>query len=415
MNTFATEFDVIIVGAGMVGSALACALGGSSLSVAVIETQLLNDDWPEQDDCVDGFDSRVSALTVASQHFLQQLDVWPSVVGRRVSPYRHMHVWDAEGTGSIHFAAQDINQPVLGHIVENRITSTALLRRIKQHDNIQFIAPAKLASIQPQLDNVNNDPSTNTRHRLLLEDGRHLHAALVVAADGANSTLRSLVEFTMREWDYGHHAIVTTVETEQPHLETARQRFLSEGPLAFLPLLTAEGGQHFCSIVWSAIPQYVENIMALDDAAFADTLASAFEHQLGRVLATSPRFSFPLRQRHAIDYVKPGLALVGDAAHTIHPLAGQGVNLGLMDVRVLSEELLRAQQRQLNVGSLAVLARYQRRCKTANLATMVSMEGFKRLFEQPALPVRWARNTGMRWLDKAPLLKHRVMRQAMGL
>ena len=406
MNNMTANYDVIIVGAGMVGSALACALGGSELSVAVIEARPLNDQWPASEEGVAGFDARVSALTVASQNCLQQWGVWPALAEQRISPYRKMHVWDAEGTASIDFAAADINQPVLGHIVENRLTSIALLRRMAQYTNIQSFAPATLASLQPQ---------ANSGYHLVLDDGRELTAALVVAADGAHSKIRSLADFPMREWDYGHHAIVTTVKTELPHGEMARQRFLAEGPLAFLPLAGAGTDQHYCSVVWSAIPSYAENLMALDEQAFNNSLARAFEHQLGNILASSRRFSFPLRQRHAVDYIKPGLALVGDAAHTIHPLAGQGVNLGLMDVQVLSEELLRAQQRQISPGDLSVLSRYQRRRKAANLTTMAAMEGFKRLFEQPALPIRWARNTGMRWLDKAPPLKHRLMRQAMGL
>ncbi|ARN73691.1 UbiH/UbiF/VisC/COQ6 family ubiquinone biosynthesis hydroxylase [Oceanicoccus sagamiensis] len=406
MSKSAADFDVIIVGAGMVGAALACALGGSELKVAVIEARPINTDWPEQADAIDGFDPRVSALTVASQAFLQRLDIWSAIRERRISPYRQMHVWDAEGTGNIHFAADDINQPVLGHIVENRVTATALLQKIQQHRNIECIAPVTLEAIQS---------TESGAYQIALDDGRSLSTDLLVAADGANSNVRSLAAMAMREWDYGHHAIVTTVKTEKPHQQTAWQRFLPEGPLAFLPLSTAEQQQHYSSIVWSAIPQYAENLMALDDAEFSLDLARAFEHRLGEVTDVSRRFSFPLRQRHAVDYIKTGIALVGDAAHTIHPLAGQGVNLGLMDALALSEELLRAEQRALNPGSLPVLQRYQRRRKAANLSMMAGMEGFKRLFEQPSLPVRWARNAGLRWLNKATPLKNQVMRQAMGL
>lgn len=410
MNSAATQYDVIIVGAGIVGSALACALAGSSINVAIVEAQNVANQWPPQTDEVTGYDARVSALTVASQQFLQSLNVWDAMVEHRISPYRKMHVWDADGTGSIDFNAADINEPVLGHIVENRITATALMLQLKTQANIDVIAPAKLQNLS-----LHKPPSAQQFYQLTLQDGRHLNASLVVAADGANSKVRELAEVTMREWDYGHHAIVTTVETEHPHQQTAWQRFLPEGPLAFLPLANAAASEHFCSVVWSAVPQYVENLMQLDDAEFASALGQAFEYRLGEVKAISGRFSFPLRQRHAVDYIKPCLALVGDAAHTIHPLAGQGVNLGLMDVKVLAEELLRAQQRKLPLGQLHVLERYQRRRKAANLSMMAGMEGFKRLFEQPALPVRWARNNGMRWLNNFKPLKHRIMRQAMGL
>ncbi len=400
------NFDIIIVGAGIVGGALACALGGSGFKVAVIEAQALSTDWPEQSEAIDGFDARVSALTVASKDFLNTMGVWDVISRRRLSPYNEMHVWDAEGTGNIHFKAGEINQPALGHIVENRITATALLQKLQQHNNITLIAPAKLETIQQREDHG---------FQLLMEDGRALYADLLVAADGANSKVRQHAGMEMREWDYGHHAIVATVKSEFPHQKTAWQRFLPEGPLAFLPLSTVDDQQQYCSIVWSAIPQYAENLMALDDADFSSALAMAFENTLGDVVAVSRRFSFPLRQRHAVNYVASGLALVGDAAHTIHPLAGQGVNLGLMDALALSEELLRARQRQLNPGSLPVLERYQRRRKAANLSMMAGMEGFKRLFEQPALPVRWLRNAGINWLDKTGPLKNAVMRQAMGL
>jgi 2-octaprenylphenol hydroxylase len=396
------QYDLIIVGAGIAGSALACALGGSGLKVAIIEAQAVEARWPPLEVAIDGYDTRVSALTASSQAFLNTLGVWPLIAQRRISPYRHMKVWDAEGTGSISFNAEDINQSELGHIVENRLTVAALLARLGEHSNIDLLTPLRLASM---------DLSDGQR-LLEMEDGTALQAPLVVAADGANSRIRELAGIASNEWDYNHNAIVATVKTEQPHGETARQRFLPQGPLAFLPL-TGESG-HYCSIVWSAIPEYASNLMALDEQAFAEQLAAAFEHRLGKVEAVSRRFSFPLRQRHAKDYVQQGLALVGDAAHTIHPLAGQGINLGLLDVQVLAEELLRAHERQLPIAELAVLERYQRRRKSNNLAMMAAMEGFKRLFAEPALPLRWARNAGMRWVDKTAPVKQSIMRRAMG-
>ena len=396
-------YDVIIVGAGIAGSALACALGGSGLSVAVVEAQSLSAQWPPLETAIDGYDARVSALTVASQQFLDSLGVWQAVAERRISPYRHMQVWDAEGTGSIEFNAEEINQPLLGHIAENRLLVAALLARLAQHSNVEMLSPLRVASM----------PHGDGSRRLQMDDGRVLQATLIVAADGANSRIRELAGIATTEWDYEQHALVATVKTAQPHGQTARQRFLPEGPLAFLPL--SGGDDHYCSIVWSAVPAFAENLMALDDSDFAAQLAAAFEHRLGMVEAVSRRFSFPLRQRHARDYVQAGLVLVGDAAHTIHPLAGQGINLGLLDVQVLAEELLRARSRQLSIAEPMALARYQRRRKANNLAMMAAMEGFKRLFAESALPVRWARNAGMRWLDKAAPVKRRIMREAMGL
>ena len=406
MSAQAVVYDIVIVGAGIVGSALACALAKSSFNIAIIEAQERVIDRSEQATSVDGFDVRVSAITIASQQLLEDIGAWEIIAENRLSPYRHMHVWDAEGTGSIDFDADDINQPALGHIVENKVTADALTQCMNRQTNLHRIVPAILEEIEPL---------QNGAYLLTLGDGRQLQTSLLVAADGANSKVRALEHIAMREWDYNHHAIVATVKTELSHGHTARQRFLPEGPLAFLPLSSAQDDTHYCSIVWSAIPSYAENLMALTDDEFTEALAAAFEHQLGSISAVSRRFSFPLRQRHVVDYIKPGLALVGDAAHTIHPLAGQGVNLGLMDIKTLSEELLRSQQRGLSPGSIAVLERYQRRRKGANLAMMAGMDGLKRLFSETTLPVRWARNSGLRWLDKSKMLKRQIMKRAMGL
>jgi 2-octaprenylphenol hydroxylase len=406
MSAQAVVYDIVIVGAGIVGSALACALAKSSFNIAIIEAQERVIDRNEQATSVDGFDVRVSAITIASQQLLKDIGAWEIIAENRLSPYRHMHVWDAEGTGSIDFDADDINQPALGHIVENKVTADALTQCMNRQTNLHRIVPAILEEIEPL---------QNGAYLLTLGDGRQLQTSLLVAADGANSKVRALEHIAMREWDYNHHAIVATVKTELSHGHTARQRFLPEGPLAFLPLSSAQDDTHYCSIVWSAIPSYAENLMALTDDEFTEALAAAFEYQLGSISAVSRRFSFPLRQRHVVDYIKPGLALVGDAAHTIHPLAGQGVNLGLMDIKTLSEELLRSQQRGLSPGSIAVLERYQRRRKGANLAMMAGMDGLKRLFSETTLSVRWARNSGLRWLDKSKMLKRQIMKRAMGL
>ena len=189
---------------------------------------------------------------------------------------------------------------------------------------------------------------------------------------------------------------------------------VTTGPLAFLPL-PGEDGRHYCSIVWSLREALVDDLLALDSPAFCGALEQAFEGRLGRVLDCAPRFAFPLRQRHAIDYVQAGVALVGDAAHTIHPLAGQGINLGLQDVDVLAQEVLAGHARGLNPGQLALLRRYQRRRKGENLLMMAAMDGFKALFEQQALPLRWLRNAGMRGVGRIGPLKQQLIRHAMGV
>ncbi|MCL6415689.1 FAD-dependent monooxygenase [Aestuariirhabdus sp. Z084] len=399
-----TTFDLIIVGGGMVGSALACALRDASLRIALIDGGPLQRDNSPQNE--HEFDPRVSALTVSSQRFLEHLGAWSLMVDERVSPYRHMQVWDGLGTGHIEFHADQIQHPVLGHIVENSVTQAALLDRLQTQDNLSLLAGERLQTL---LDDGELGP------RLRLESGLELEARLLVAADGANSQLRACAGFAMREWDYLHQGIVTTVEVSESHRKTAWQSFLETGPLAFLPLPDSDDGRHFCSIVWSNVPDQAERLMALDDSSFCQELERAIEGRLGSVLTTDQRYCIPFRQRHAVDYVMPGIALIGDAAHTIHPLAGQGVNLGLMDAAALAEVILHAHERGDDIARLAVLQRYQRQRKGANLSMMGAMEFFERLFHDRSMPLRLLRNSGMNWVDGAPMIKQQLIRRAMGL
>lgn len=394
------QADLIIVGAGMVGSALALALEHSGLEILVVDGGPLS----VKPFAAEGaFEPRVSALSVASQRILERLGVWDGIAARRVSPYRDMRVWDGSGTGSVHFAAASVHAEVLGHIVENRVVQDALLDRL--HDSqIGLLGSARLEQLRRSGDGW----------LLTLADGRELRAPLLVAADGANSAVRRLAGCATREWDYLHHAIVTSVRCERPHQETAWQRFTDDGPLAFLPL-ARQGDQHWCSIVWSTVPTEAERLMALDDEAFRHELGKAFEWRLGQVTAADPRLCIPLRQRHAKRYVESGLALIGDAAHSIHPLAGQGVNLGFLDAAVLAEVLLHAIERGEQVNDVRVLSRYERRRMPHNLAMMAAMEGFERLFQADPLPIRLLRNSGLNWVDELPDAKALFVRRALGL
>ena len=394
------QADLIIVGAGMVGSALALALEHSGLEILVVDGGPLS----VKPFAAEGaFEPRVSALSAASQRILERLGVWDGIAARRVSPYRDMRVWDGSGTGSVHFAAASVHAEVLGHIVENRVVQDALLDRL--HDSqIGLLGSARLEQLRRSGDGW----------LLTLADGRELRAPLLVAADGANSAVRRLAGCATREWDYLHHAIVTSVRCERPHQETAWQRFTDDGPLAFLPL-ARQGDQHWCSIVWSTVPAEAERLMALDDEAFRHELGKAFEWRLGQVTAADPRLCIPLRQRHAKRYVESGLALIGDAAHSIHPLAGQGVNLGFLDAAVLAEVLQHALQRGEQPNDVRVLSRYERRRMPHNLAMMAAMEGFERLFQADPLPIRLLRNSGLNWVDELPDAKALFVRRALGL
>jgi 2-octaprenylphenol hydroxylase len=398
-------FDVAIIGAGIAGSALAAALAGRGLRIALVEAQpLVAPELPRTTD-LGQFDPRVSALTPRSRQLLVGLGAWDQIAAYRHCPYRRMTVWDAEGTGQIEFDCAEVHAPALGHIVENRVVVSALLERVLEAPDITCFSPARLQACQRQ---------SSGAMLVELEQDTPLQADLLVAADGALSRVREMMDFATREWDYGHRAIVATVQVERSHLATAWQRFLPSGPLAFLPLAgTAEA--HYCSIVWSLQEALADDLMALDDAPFCAELGTAIEHRLGEVLDVSPRFAFPLRQRHAVDYIQPGVALIADAAHTIHPLAGQGINLGLQDVGVLAQEIVAAKERGANPGDMHVLRRYQRRRKGENLLMMAAMDGFKRLFEEDALPVRWLRNVGMRGVGQLAPVKQRLMRHAMGV
>ncbi|UZE96756.1 UbiH/UbiF/VisC/COQ6 family ubiquinone biosynthesis hydroxylase [Alkalimarinus alittae] len=423
MSSIKHSYDIVIVGGGMVGATLACALAKTAYSVAVVEGQSLgcliaggsvspNDVAGSQTEqrAVDQYCPRVSALTVASQTFLDNLGIWPRMLEKRVSPYQEMKVWDGDGTASIEFSAAELYQPALGHIVENSITVTSVYEQLQCHDNITLLTGERIRQVE----------LTGERPVLVLESDVQISATLVVAADGANSLIRKVSGLPTREWDYQHHAIVATVKTEKHNEKTAWQRFMNTGPLAFLPLAADPLGcdataSHYSSIVWSAVPERAKELMALSDDVFCQELGRSFEHRLGRIEAVSKRYSIPLRQRHAKQYVTSNIALVGDAAHTIHPLAGQGVNLGLQDVAVLADELIKGSVQGLAANDSLMLKRYQRRRMGPNLAMMGLMEGFKQLFSQDSLAVRLLRNTGMRWLNSRSFLKNQIVSQAMGL
>ena len=394
------EYDVIVVGAGMVGAAFACLLARSNtrLSIALLEARATAAFDPEQ------FDPRVAALTEKSRRLLDRCGAWSAIAAQRVSAYGAMQVWDAEGTGEIHFDCQDVQQPNLGHIVENSLVVESLLVEVDKLDNIDFLCPVSVSQYS----------QSDSQVSVELSSGERLVASLLVAADGGNSSIREQFKFATREWDYGHSAIVTTVQAESVHQQTAWQRFMPTGPLALLPL-DKQGDQRYCSLVWSQESTEAERLMALDDVAFCAELSRASEHCVGEILSVDKRYVIPLRQRHAKDYVVERVALLGDAAHTIHPLAGQGVNLGFADVKALVDTLCAEAKRGNDLGSLLCLGKYQRLRKPENLATMAAMEGFKRLFAADNVAVRLLRNMGLGKVNQIKPLKNEIIKQVMGL
>ncbi len=399
------DYDVVIVGAGLVGASLACAIAQAEsaqhLRIAVVESSQQVHHFSG-----DNFDPRVVALTHASQQLLTEIGCWDGITAQRVCAYREMKVWDGEGTAAIEFDCADVQQTHLGHIVENSVIVNQLREKMAQLSNIHVLHASVIDVVPAQ--------PTFPRVRVALDNGSDINTTLLIAADGAKSNVRELAGFSTREWDYGQQAIITTVCTEQPHQFTAWQRFMHTGPLAFLPL-QHDGNTHHCSIVWSAEDSLAQELMALDDTAFCARLTAAFEARLGQVTRCDTRYSIPLRQRHASSYIQPGIVLVGDAAHNIHPLAGQGVNLGLLDVQVLAQEIERALQRGVPLADYSILRRYQRQRLAGNLGMMSAMEAFKRLFGSRSLAVNWLRNTGMRQLNSTNAIKKVIINTALGV
>ena len=388
-------YDLIICGGGMVGAALAAALGNSPLRIAVIDLHKPKQRWPKA-----SWGIRTCAITRASQHILENIGAWQYMALRRIHPYSDMHVWDSTGSGAVHFSAADVGEPNLGHIVENRVIQAALLKRLKELSNVDIICPARISALA-----WGDELVTVT-----LENGTKLSASLLVGADGRDSWVRNQAGIATRGWEYDQTAVITVVKSARHHRDTAWQRFTPEGPVAFLPL--EEG---YSSVVWSVDPRHAEVLLSLDDATFMVELGQAFEHALGEITELFERGAFPLRLQHAVSYVKPRLALVGDAAHAIHPLAGQGVNLGLADAASLAEVIFNALEEKKDIGSFMVLRHYERWRKSDNIVMMAAMDGFKRLFGSRAAPLRWGRNIGLTLTNILPPVKKTLIHHAMGV
>ncbi len=378
----------------MVGAAVACALGGSSLQVAVIENAPPQPFSPDQP-----HDLRVSALSIASKLILETVGAWQGIENRRVCPFRRMRVW--ETAGDTEFCSDDINYPQLGYIVENRVIQLALLDRLSDFDNVSLISPVSINKIHY---------SVGKPTEIVLDDGRVLSTKVLVAADGGQSRVRQAVGLGVTSWDYKQHALVVYIETEYGQQDITWQRFVPTGPQAFLPLTG-----HYGSIVWYHSPDEVNRLKTLPLDKLKSELMTAFPEALGQVKKVLATASFPLKRQHAQAYVKPGVVLVGDAAHMINPLAGQGVNIGLLDAAALGEVLVDAVKQGLDPSDLVVLKRYEKIRRNENLKMMTVMDVFYQVFSNEIPPVKFLRNLGLGLAERILPAKNKVMRSAMGL
>lgn len=394
MNNSEKLFDAVIVGGGMVGAAAALGLTQQGFQVALIENE-----EPAVFDPSAPADLRISAIGCASVRFLMKLGAWPSVEQMRSVPYRRLETWEVDGS-EVKFDAQSLGLPELGFMVENRVLQRALWQQFDSFSNLTRFCPAKLRHL------LQHDDKTWS---LQLTTGELLHTQLVVAADGANSLVRQLAGIGVDGWQYRQNCMLINVETETPDQDVTWQQFFPSGPRAFLPLFG-----HQASLVWYDSPQRIRYLQTLNMKQLTTEVMQAFPARLGKVTALSSG-AFPLVRRHAQRYVLPGLALVGDAAHTINPLAGQGVNLGYRDVEALLSVLEKARESGETWSSERVLLRYQRQRRLDNLMMQSGMDLFYTAFSNDLAPVKVLRNLALMTAERAGGLKTRALKYALGI
>jgi len=392
-HTTVDAADIIIVGGGMVGLALACALRHTGLRIVIIE----RGEPPVRKSL--GHDCRVSAIVMGNVHILKGLGVW-QYLKDDASPMRAMKIWDNQEQGGIRFDASEIDEPALGYLIENSRLQSAMHKTLLDSDDVEFYCPAQITEIDWQGDH----------NRLTLADGRVLTTPLIVGADGPRSWVREQAGINCWQRDYQQKGIVVNIRPERPHHGFAFQRFLPTGPLAVLPM-----NANLCSIVWSADNAEADRLLAMSDDDFLNALNLTFGPILGRITEAGDRAAFPLKAQLAKHMVRERVALVGDAAHCIHPLAGLGVNLGLRDAMVLAQEIADAKRFDEDWGQLDVLDRYMKQRMPDVLAVMASMEGLHQIFTAPIPGLKAMRGLGMRLAGNAGAIKHLLMRNSTGL
>lgn len=385
--------DVIVVGGGVVGAACALALAEAGLQVTLVEGREPPAWQPQQPDL------RVYAFAPDNAQLLRTLGVWPAVLAARACAYRRMRVWDAAGGEELQFDADRLGREQLGWIVENDLLVDRLWAALPAA-GVQLCCPARVDALEQDADGV----------RVRLEDGRRLDAALAIAADGADSTLRRLAGVEVSRQEYGQRGVVAYIDTEQDNQATAWQRFLTTGPLAVLP-----AGTRRSSIVWTLPDAEAERVLALDEAAFNAELTRAFGARLGAMTLASRRAAFPLRRQLASAYVAGRVLALGDAAHVVHPLAGQGVNLGLRDVAALHATVLRALQRRQDWASPDRLQRWARERRSENTVSAYGFDAINTIFSNDEMHLTLARGCALGSVGRLPPLVSALWKRAAGL
>ena len=391
----AETYDILISGGGLVGASLACALGGRGLRIGLIEAV------PFGDSSQPSYDDRAIALAQGTQRIFTGMGWWDALAPR-VTPIHQIHVSDRGRFGFTRLDRAEEGVPALGYVALARDMGAVLAEQLQRLDDVELICPARVSCVDIETDNavvsVQSDAGELT-----------LQARLVVAADGAQSTLRELFDIPTTEWDYRQSAVITNITPERPHGQIAYERFTDTGPLALLPM-----SEQRCSVVWTLHASQVDEVMALDDAAFLARLQDRFGHRLGILQRVGKRVAYPLRLVRARQSVRPRLALIGNAAHTLHPIAGQGFNLGLRDVAALAEVVLDAQHAGEDIGADAVLQRYADWRQQDHRRVIAFTDGLTRLFTNPLPPIALARNLGLLALDLCPPAKRLFARLTMG-